>query len=184
MSYPTQVYHLCLHSPHVNCCWAALSVFGQWDSGISWLSVQFVTVVTRGSISWRRSRPRFHTIGLCRVSHLLKIPLESGWDLITFLAVWVSIVGLPVFLVNTAPQTNNPPFGFTDYLGLGLLVGSFAFEVVADYQKNEWRRAKSNKQHEEKFITSGLWSISRHPKYEFQRSDDSIRKLIMSTIAT
>jgi hypothetical protein len=28
-----------------------------------------------------------------------------------------------------------------------------------------WRKAKNNKQHDEQFISSGLWSISRHPKY-------------------
>lgn len=37
--------------------------------------------------------------------------------------------------------------------------------TVADQQKTNWRRAKERKDHDEQFITSGLWSISRHPKY-------------------
>lgn len=36
---------------------------------------------------------------------------------------------------------------------------------VADHQKTTWRRRKDDKEHDEKFITGGLWSISRHPKY-------------------
>ncbi len=35
---------------------------------------------------------------------------------------------------------------------------------VADQQKSTWRHAKNNKEHDEKFITKGLWGISRHPK--------------------
>ena len=40
-----------------------------------------------------------------------------------------------------------------------------ALSTVADYQKTTWRRAKDNKLHDEKFITKGLWGVSRHPKY-------------------
>ena len=40
-----------------------------------------------------------------------------------------------------------------------------ALTVVADRQKSAWRKAKENKEHDEKFITKGLWGISRHPKY-------------------
>lgn len=52
-----------------------------------------------------------------------------------------------------------------DYAALGLIAGSFLFEVMADYQKSSWRHKKNHKQHDEKFITHGLWSISRHPNY-------------------
>lgn len=37
--------------------------------------------------------------------------------------------------------------------------------AVADNQKSAWRRGKNQKEHDEKFITTGLWGISRHPKY-------------------
>jgi steroid 5-alpha reductase family enzyme len=67
--------------------------------------------------------------------------------------------------VNVVPARLHPALSFRDYASLGLIAGSFVFEVIADRQKTAWRRAQSNKEHEEKFITSGLWSISRHPKY-------------------
>jgi steroid 5-alpha reductase family enzyme len=74
------------------------------------------------------------------------------------------LVGLPVWLVNTLPPSLSPALGPRDYLAAGLFACSFLFEVVADGQKAAWKRAKDKKQHDEKFITSGLWSVSRHPK--------------------
>merc|ERR1711972_813001 len=44
---------------------------------------------------------------------------------------------------------------------MGWIFG-FAFEVIADQQKNAFRTETSNKG---KFITTGLWSLSRHPNY-------------------
>ena len=53
-------------------------------------------------------------------------------------------------------------------LGLLALIGSliwlfgFAFEVIADSQKNRFREDPANKG---KYIQSGLWANSRHPNY-------------------
>ena len=80
-------------------------------------------------------------------------------------ATWITLVGLPVYLSNAVPPSAHPPLGFRDYVALALFATSFLFELVADIQKSAWRLAKDNKQHDQKFITSGLWSISRHPKY-------------------
>ncbi|KIK62438.1 hypothetical protein GYMLUDRAFT_260182 [Collybiopsis luxurians FD-317 M1] len=80
-------------------------------------------------------------------------------------AAWVFIVGLPVYLSNTIPAKAHPPLNARDYAAFGLFVGSFLFEALADHQKTVWRRKKDAKEHDEKFITSGLWSISRHPNY-------------------
>lgn len=80
-------------------------------------------------------------------------------------ATWVFIVGLPVYLCNTA--LSHPPIGVRDYVGVALFAGSLLFEIVADLQKTTWRSKKDDKQHDEKFITSGLWSVSRHPKYVY-----------------
>lgn len=98
-------------------------------------------------------------------------------------ASWVFFVGMPVYLVrlasraflalsnvslsqvNIVPANLHPALTCRDYASLGLFAGSLLFEIIADCQKSAWRHAKKNKDHEEKFITSGLWSISRHPKY-------------------
>jgi len=80
-------------------------------------------------------------------------------------ATWVLLVGFPVYISNSLPASAHPPLALRDYLSLGMFVSSFIWEVVADAQKHRWRKARDNKQHEERFIRSGLWSISRHPNY-------------------
>lgn len=98
-------------------------------------------------------------------------------------AAWVLLVGMPVYLVclipsvcfcidvfsfvqvNIVPAHLHPALSCRDYASLGLFASSLLFEITADRQKSAWRRAQRDKEHEEKFITSGLWSISRHPKY-------------------
>ncbi|KAG8905546.1 hypothetical protein FRB99_008745 [Tulasnella sp. 403] len=80
-------------------------------------------------------------------------------------AMWVSLVGLPVWLVNALPASAHPPLRTLDYAGLALFSTSFLFEIIADYQKTKWRNEKNAKKHDEAFISRGLWSISRHPNY-------------------
>ena len=48
------------------------------------------------------------------------------------------------------------------YLGLIIFILGFSIEVIADYQKTKFRKNPKNKNN---FITSGLWSYSRHPNY-------------------
>ncbi|KIO34784.1 hypothetical protein M407DRAFT_90017 [Tulasnella calospora MUT 4182] len=79
--------------------------------------------------------------------------------------LWITIVGLPVWLMNTVPAALNPPMGVLDYVGLGIFVTSFALESVADYQKSQWRREKEARKHDDPFINRGLWRYSRHPNY-------------------
>ncbi|KAI0058776.1 DUF1295-domain-containing protein [Artomyces pyxidatus] len=80
-------------------------------------------------------------------------------------ATWVFFVGLPVYLSNILPSHLHPALSMRDYAAVGLYAGSLIFEVIADRQKSAWRHAKETKQHDEKFITTGLWSLSRHPNY-------------------
>ena len=46
--------------------------------------------------------------------------------------------------------------------GCALWVLGFAFEAIADKQKKSFSEIPENK---DKFITLGLWAISRHPNY-------------------
>lgn len=91
------------------------------------------------------------------------IPLVHG-DTKMSIATWISVVGLPVYLCNVLPANAHPPLGVRDYAAFCVYAVSLFFEIIADQQKSAWRRSKDAKQHKEKFITSGLWSISRHPK--------------------
>ncbi|KAK5012277.1 hypothetical protein BJ546DRAFT_491800 [Cryomyces antarcticus] len=83
-------------------------------------------------------------------------------------ATWVSLCLLPVLALNSIPAATLaalPALTVTDVLGLSLFVGGLGFEVVADRQKSAWVAAKKAKRHNEEFLTSGLWSKSRHPNY-------------------
>lgn len=56
-------------------------------------------------------------------------------------------------------------FTTTDAVGLTLFGSGLLFEIIADRQKSVWVVAKKNKEHDEAFLTTGLWSRSRHPNY-------------------
>eukprot|EP01124_Arcella_intermedia_P030233 TRINITY_DN6571_c0_g1_i2.p1 TRINITY_DN6571_c0_g1~~TRINITY_DN6571_c0_g1_i2.p1 ORF type:complete len:199 (-),score=9.03 TRINITY_DN6571_c0_g1_i2:11-607(-) len=78
-------------------------------------------------------------------------------------AVWVLLAGLPVNLVNTAPDSSAQlSWTPTEMLGVFLFSFGFLFETIADFQKLRFR---SNPDNKHKFIQHGLWSLSRHPNY-------------------
>lgn len=78
----------------------------------------------------------------------------------TIQGVWILSTLLPVLIINY--KKDNRPVSQQDYLGWGLWGLGFFLETVADYQKSQFRKDPGNAG---KFITSGLWSISRHPNY-------------------
>lgn len=79
----------------------------------------------------------------------------------TIQGVWVFAVLLPVVALNASPKA-GPWMQPTDILGLGLWAFGFLFETVADYQKYFFRLDDANK---DKWISTGLWSLCRHPNY-------------------
>ncbi len=84
-------------------------------------------------------------------------------------ATWVSLCLVPVLCLNSVPGSliskALPGLTIWDTLGLSLFAGGLAFEITADRQKSRWVAEKKAKKHDEDFITSGLWSKSRHPNY-------------------
>ncbi len=83
-----------------------------------------------------------------------------------FLLTW-TLGGTWVFITMAAglaamtSQSQSPVDAFL-VVGVTLWVIGFGIEVVADQQKTAFRKDPANA---EKFISSGLWSISRHPNY-------------------
>jgi len=80
-------------------------------------------------------------------------------------AAWIFLTGLPVFLVNSNAPSVMPPLGRFDLVGIVVWSIGFLLEAIADYQKAAWHRGLSHKRHDEEFIHSGLWRLSRHPNY-------------------
>lgn len=74
--------------------------------------------------------------------------------------LWIFITLLPSMMLLSRPDFM--PLTNRDYLGFGLWTLGFAIEVIADFQKSIFCNMPENK---DKYINSGLWSISRHPNY-------------------
>ena len=78
----------------------------------------------------------------------------------TIQALWVTFTSAPAIIaITTAKQA---PLGVFFAVGLIVWIIGFLIEVVADYQKTQFRKQAANK---ENFITTGLWAKSRHPNY-------------------
>ena len=78
----------------------------------------------------------------------------------TVSGMWVfitSLNGLTV-IVNNVSYYND----FFYFIGLIIWIVGFLIEVISDEQK---RRFKMNIENKNKFISTGLWKISRHPNY-------------------
>ena len=78
----------------------------------------------------------------------------------TVSGLWVSLTSIAALKVLTS-QVEHNNYYFV-YLGLALWIFGFLFEVIADYQKTKF---KNNPENKDQFISSGLWSLSRHPNY-------------------
>jgi len=78
----------------------------------------------------------------------------------TIQGVWVFLTLLPT-LIQNSKQTDTQ-ISTRDYVGWGMWTAGFLIEVISDYQKSQFR---ANPDNAGKFITSGLWSLSRHPNY-------------------
>lgn len=77
--------------------------------------------------------------------------LGGAWVFITMAAALAAIT-----------SETQRPLGVFAYAGAAIWLFGFVFEVVADRQKTNFRNDPANA---EKFITTGLWSKSRHPNY-------------------
>lgn len=75
-------------------------------------------------------------------------------------ALWVTLTAAAALIAITS--TARKELGIFAIVGLVIWVIGFLFEVIADYQKRQFRRNPANKG---KFIQSGLWAKSRHPNY-------------------
>tara|TARA_A200000113_G_C8820007_1_gene340115 strand:+ start:189 stop:1052 length:864 start_codon:yes stop_codon:yes gene_type:complete len=78
----------------------------------------------------------------------------------TLQGLWVSLCSMCA--LTAISSTTGVVMNAFFYIGLALFILGFVVEVIADKQKSAFRANKENK---DKFITSGLWSKSRHPNY-------------------
>ena len=78
----------------------------------------------------------------------------------TLQGLWVLLTAGTAFAVITGSKT--APLGIVGYVGIVIWTVGMLFEIMADRQKSAFRNDPVNKG---RFITTGLWSWSRHPNY-------------------
>lgn len=83
------------------------------------------------------------------------------WIYWTIQGVWILSTLSPTLIVNSKKVADDK-ITTQDYAGWGLWIAGFLLEVIADYQKTQFRH---NPENAGKWISSGLWSVSRHPNY-------------------
>lgn len=118
----------------------------------------------RGQAIQRRQREAIRLFNLLDpprwifLLYILNHSLSNSF--LPMLGVWVIVTLLPSLLMML--QKKQPSLNAQDWLGWTMWVVGFVTEVLADYQKSQFRSDPSNAG---KFINTGLWSVSRHPNY-------------------
>jgi steroid 5-alpha reductase family enzyme len=78
----------------------------------------------------------------------------------TIQGLWVSLTFAAALAAITSAERKD--LDALAFVGLAVWIVGFAFEATADLQKNRFRADPANKG---AFISTGLWSVSRHPNY-------------------
>ena len=94
---------------------------------------------------------RFRTIKPNFTRFLMTWTLQGMWVSMCLLCVLTALSSYSGVVMNSI-----------FFIGLLVFVLGLSIEIIADYQKTVFRRNIENK---DKFITTGLWSLSRHPNY-------------------
>ncbi len=94
---------------------------------------------------------RFRTIKTNFTRFLMAWTLQGMWVSMCLLCVLTALSSYSGVIMNSI-----------FFIGLIVFILGLSIEIIADYQKTVFRRNIENK---DKFITTGLWSLSRHPNY-------------------
>lgn len=94
---------------------------------------------------------RFEKIRVAPLRFLSVWTIQGLWVSLTAAAAWIAI-----------SSAESAPLGWSAWVGVAVWLIGFAIEVTADLQKS---RFKKNPANSGKFISTGLWSVVRHPNY-------------------
>lgn len=88
----------------------------------------------------------------------------NKWILFSYLKVFLlqgfflSLVALPIIIMS---RYSSVEWIFLNYVGIGVWLFGFIFEVIGDRQLREFVKTKNPGE----IMTRGLWKYSRHPNY-------------------
>ncbi|MDD4602786.1 MAG: DUF1295 domain-containing protein [Bacteroidales bacterium] len=85
--------------------------------------------------------------------------LRSYFQIYLLQGLFMLIISSPIWFISFS---KGGPLGIWDTFGLLIFGIGFMFEVVGDHQLMEFKKNPAN---EGKILTTGLWSLTRHPNY-------------------
>ena len=103
---------------------------------------------------------RIHKAGEDKRFRSIKTSASQFFMTFTLSGLWVTLCSMCALVAISSPE--GLVMNALTYVGIILFIIGFGIEIVADNQKTAFRSIESNK---DSFITSGLWSKSRHPNY-------------------
>lgn len=130
---------------------------GSWDPRRVLLAVLVLAWAVRlgtflfGRVSRSGADDRFDEIKGSFPRFLAVWTIQGLWVSVTAAAAWIAI--------SASRQVGIDAFAVVGFL---LWAAGFAVEVIADQQKSRFR---ADPAHRGRFISTGLWSRSRHPNY-------------------
>ena len=103
---------------------------------------------------------RIHKAGEDKRFRTIKTSASQFFMTFTISGLWVTLCSMCALVAISSPE--GLVMNALAYFGIILFIIGFGIEIVADNQKTAFRSIEANK---DSFITSGLWSKSRHPNY-------------------
>ena len=103
---------------------------------------------------------RIHKAGEDKRFRTIKTSASQFFMTFTLSGLWVTLCSMCALVAISSPE--GLVMNTLTYVGIILFIIGFGIEIVADNQKTAFRSIEANK---DSFITSGLWSKSRHPNY-------------------
>lgn len=84
--------------------------------------------------------------------------LKAYLNVFVLQGILLCIVALPIFFVTTSTEK---AFYWWNWLGIIVWMIGFGFETVSDYQLTVFKQSAEK----DALLTTGLWSLTRHPNY-------------------
>ena len=103
---------------------------------------------------------RIHKAGEDKRFRTIKTSASQFFMTFTISGLWVTLCSMCALVAISSPE--GLVMNALTYIGIILFIIGFGIEIIADNQKTAFRSIEANK---DSFITSGLWSKSRHPNY-------------------
>jgi steroid 5-alpha reductase family enzyme len=152
--------------------WGLIYVFLSWiyfslGQAVTWRSILLLTLVSIWGFRLSlhiHLRNRGHVEDI-RYQRMRQKQPESFWwysyfSVFIFQGLLAAVISAPLYFTFVGPMTDR--FLWSDAVGVTLWAVGCAFEIGGDWQLKKF---KSNPENRGKLLTTGFWSLTRHPNY-------------------